>query len=197
MLGAFCQCLCICRNLALSQTQRQFQCRLCRAGTHQRTVGAGDEELFYIDGLTAGRTQIHRAHRADGIAAVGACQTGDADSDIGPGSFCRAKRHLCRHRSRHHIVFCNDCRFHTYHFCLGLFPVGDKAEAEHLACTGHIGQPLGDHAACAAFCRGNGEPLFLQGVHQSLFQTGHILIIHRITQQIIELCGVCAAHFFG
>ena len=86
MPGAFCQCLCICRNFALSQTQRQFQCRLCRAGTHQRTVGAGDEELFYIDGLTAGRTQIHRAHRADGIAAVGACQTGDADSDIGPAA---------------------------------------------------------------------------------------------------------------
>ena len=72
MLGAFGQCLCICRHFALRQTQRQFQCRLCRAGTHQRTVGAGDEELFYIDGLTAGRTQIHRAHRADGIAAVGA-----------------------------------------------------------------------------------------------------------------------------
>ena len=66
-----------------------------------------------------------------------------------------------------------------------------------VTCTGYIGQPLGDHAACAAFCRGNGESLFLQGVHQSLFQTGHILIIHRITQQIIELCGVCAAHFFG
>ena len=56
MPGAFCQCLCICRNFALSQTQRQFQCRLCRAGTHQRTVGAGDEELFYIDGLTAALT---------------------------------------------------------------------------------------------------------------------------------------------
>ena len=41
------------------------------------------------------------------------------------------------------------------------------------------------------------SPFLLQGVHQSLFQTGHILIIHRITQQIIELCGVCAAHFFG
>ena len=28
-----------------------------------------------------------RDSRADGIAAVGAGQTGDADSDIGPGSF--------------------------------------------------------------------------------------------------------------
>ena len=29
------------------------------------------------------------------------------------------------------------------------------------------------------------------------FQTGHILIIHRVAQQIIELCGIGAAHFFG
>ena len=48
-----------------SQTQRQFQCRLCRAGTHQRTVGAGDEELFYIDGLTAGRTPVSYTHLAE------------------------------------------------------------------------------------------------------------------------------------
>ena len=88
----------------------------------------------------------------------------------------------------------NDRRVHPDKLRLGLLPVGHKAVAEHLACAGHTGQALGDHAAGAAFGGGNGQAVGLQRVHHRFFQSGDILIIHRIAQQIIELFGVGAAH---
>ena len=88
----------------------------------------------------------------------------------------------------------NDRRVHPDKLRLGLLPVGHKAVAEHLACAGHTGQALGDHAAGAAFGGGNGQAIGPQRVHHRFFQPGDILIIHRIAQQIIELFGVGAAH---
>ena len=88
----------------------------------------------------------------------------------------------------------NDRRVYPDKLRLGLLPVGHKAVAEHLACTGHTGQALGDHAAGAAFGGGNGQAVRPQRMHHRFFQPGDILIIHRIAQQIIELFGVGAAH---
>ena len=169
MLCAFGQHLRTGRGLALCQTQRQFQRSLCGAGADERTVRARDEQFFHIHLVSPGSAQIHRAHRPDGIAAAGARQTGNADRDIRTGGFCRAQRHLRRHGSRHHIILRNDRRVHPDKLRLGLLPVGHKAVAKHLACAGHTGQALGDHAAGAAFRSGNGQAVGLQRMHHRLF----------------------------
>ena len=70
---------------------------------------------------------------------------------------------------------------------LGSLGVGDKAEAEHLACAGDIRQPLGDHAAGAAFRRGGVEMMLVQSAYHGVFQCRHIDIIGRCAQNLFEL----------
>ena len=70
---------------------------------------------------------------------------------------------------------------------LGGLGVGDKAEAEHLARAGDIRQPLGDHAAGAAFRRGGVQPMLTQRTHHRVFQRGHINIVGRCAQNLFKL----------
>ena len=153
--------LCACGNFSLCQPQGQLQGGLGGAGTHQCTVGPGDGQLFYIHRLAPGRAQIHRAHRAKSISAGRPGHTGHADADLSTGGLCGPQRHLGGHGGRHHIVLCNDIRFHAHQPGLGGLPIGHKAVAEHFTGARHRGDALCDQPAGAALGGGEGEPLFL------------------------------------
>ena len=69
---------------------------------------------------------------------------------------------------------------------LGLVGVGDHPHVEHLRGAGHIGQPLGQQAAGAAFGGGQSLALGFQQGHHQFFQGFGVHAVDKIPHPALD-----------